>query len=182
MKREFTPARLDVSAFAEAAATLSGSDPLTRYTRLGAELADPAADAVVQWEATGQERTGAGGNAVPWLHLAAETVVPLVCQRCLAPVDIALQVDRWFRFVADEETAAVEDENSEEDVLVGGRDFDLAALIEDELLMDLPITPTHEVCPEPVQLSAVDPAFDQALEAKPNPFAALDALRPRKSE
>jgi len=182
MKREFTPARLDVSAFAEAAATLSGSDPLARYARLSAELADPAADNVVQWEAAGQERTGAGGNAVPWLHLSAETVVPLVCQRCLAPVDIELQVDRWFRFAADEETAAVEDENSEEDVLVGGRDFDLAALIEDELLMDLPITPTHEVCPEHVQLSAVDPAFDEALEAKPNPFAALDALRPRKPQ
>jgi uncharacterized protein len=36
-----------------------------------------------------------------------------------------LRSDRWFRFVADEATAEAEDEESEEDLLVVSRDFDL---------------------------------------------------------
>lgn len=183
MTREFAPGRLDVNGFAEAAATLSGNDPLPIYPRLSAELAEPAADSAVStvdWQAAGASRDGAAGAPVPWLHLSAQTRIPLICQRCLGPVDVDLQVDRWFRFAADEASAAAEDEESEEDVLVSSRDFDLHALIEDELLMEIPVTPRHEVCPEPVRLSAVDPDFEAAEAARPNPFAVLGALRPGK--
>lgn len=182
MSREFTPGRLDVSRFAEAGATLSGDEPLQTYARLSAELAAPAADASVQWEAEGGVRDGLAGNPVPWLHLTASATVPLICQRCLTPVDVDLQVDRWFRFVADEDTAAAEDEESEEDVLVASRDFDLHALVEDELLMEIPVTPRHERCPEPVRLSAADPDFEAAEAARPNPFAVLGKLRSDKQK
>jgi uncharacterized protein len=182
MKREFAPERLNVPAFTAAAATLEAADPAPAYVRLVAELAGPAPDAVVRWNASGEERPGADGKAVPWMHLEAEATVPLVCQRCLSPVDTELSVDRWFRFVADEATAEAEDEESDEDLLVVSRDFDLHTLIEDELLMDIPVMPVHEVCPVPVQLSSSDEDFQAAEEAKPNPFAVLEALRPRKPE
>ena len=182
MTREFAPGRLDVNSFAEAAASLSGNDPVPSYERLSAELAVPAADARVVWDAAGASRAGSGGTPVPWLHLRAQTLVPFVCQRCLAPVEVELKVDRWFRFAADEATAAAEDEESEEDVLVSSRDFDLRALIEDELLMEIPVTPRHESCPDPVKLSAADPDFETAQAERPNPFAVLGSLRSRKPE
>jgi uncharacterized protein len=182
---EFNAGRLDVRAFAETAATLSGHEPVAAFTRLTAELApevEPARKTSVDWSAAGQSRSGADGSPAPWLHLEAEAVVPLICQRCLTPVDIPLKVDRWFRFAADEATAALEDEESDEDVLVASRDFDLRGLIEDELLMEIPITPRHEVCPVPTRLSAEDPDFDTAEKARPNPFAVLGDLRGRKPE
>ena len=182
MKREFAPERLDVAGLAAAAATLNAADPVPNYARLVAELADPAPDAVIRWEATGEERPGADGKATPWLHLEAETTVPMTCQRCLTPVDAQLVVDRWFRFVADEATAEAQDDESEEDLLVVSRDFDLHSLIEDELLMEIPVMPVHDVCPVPVQLSSSDEDFEAAEEAKPNPFAVLGALRSRKPE
>lgn len=182
MKREFVPQRLDVAAFAAEAAALSADDPVPNYLRLTQELAAPAPEAVVHWEAAGEQRTGADGKAEPWLHLMAETTVPLVCQRCLAPVDTLVASDRWFRFVADEATADAEDDESEEDLLVVSRDFDLHALIEDELLMEIPVMPVHEVCPTPIQLLSSDEDFKAAEEAKPNPFAVLGALRSRKPE
>ncbi len=182
MTREFAPDRLDVNAFAEAAAAISGAEPVKRYPRLHAELVDPADDLSVQWAAAGQDRSGADGNPVPWMHLTAHALVSLTCQRCLSPVDVALDVDRWFRFVADETTAAVEDEDAEEDVLVAARDFDLHTLIEDELLMEIPVTPRHDVCPVPARLSAVDPDFDAAESDKPNPFAVLKQLKPGQGE
>ena len=182
MTREFSPSRLDVNGFAADAATLAGADPVSAYPRLAAELADPASAAQVEWQAQGEERAGASGAAVPWLHLSADAVVPLVCQRCLMPVEMPLSVSRWFRFVADEATAEAEDDESDEDLLVVARDFDLKGLIEDELLMEIPLTPVHETCPVDVQLSASDADFEAGEGGKPNPFAVLGALRTRKPE
>jgi uncharacterized protein len=87
-----------------------------------------------------------------------------------------VEVDRWFRFVADEATADAEDEESEEDVLVMEPRFDLHSLIEDELLLALPLIPMHDVCPEPVRMSAGE-LPEPAETEKPHPFAALAALR-----
>lgn len=177
MKREFDPERLDVAAFAEGAAMLSGSDALSRYPRLTAEASErPAADVRVRWHAQGAQRAAPGAAQAPWLHLTADTALPLVCQRCMGTVEAALNVDRWFRFAVDEATAAAEDDASEEDVLVVSREFDLRALIEDELLMSLPVAPRHELCPEPVRLSAVDEDFEAVQAERPNPFAALAKL------
>ncbi|MEJ8848977.1 DUF177 domain-containing protein [Variovorax rhizosphaerae] len=182
MTREFAPQRLDVVAFAEDGATLSGRTPLPDFTRLVAETTGMSPGAEVTWTAEGQQRAGVTGAPVPWLHLEADVVVPLACQRCLAPVDIALTVDRWFRFVADEETAVIEDEESEEDILVASRDFDLHALIEDEMLMEIPVTPRHDTCPDAPPLSATDADFDLAEGSRPNPFAVLGKLRGGKPE
>jgi uncharacterized protein len=43
--------------------------------------------------------------------------------------------------------------------------------------MSVPIVPKHEVCPATVTLSVADEAFEEALAAKPNPFAALAQLK-----
>jgi len=177
MKREFDPERLDLVTFAEAAAALTASDALARYPRLVVEASEPpAADLRVRWHAQGAQRAAPGATQAPWLHLTADTALPLICQRCMGTVEAALSVDRWFRFAVDEATAAAEDDVSEEDVLVVSREFDLRALIEDELLMSLPVAPRHEHCPEPVRLSAVDEDFEAAQVERPNPFAALARL------
>jgi len=182
MTREFDPHRLDVRAFAEAGAVLSGDDSLRAYARLDAETALPAIDSRVRWKAVGARRGGAAAEPAPWLHLSAQACVPLTCQRCLTPVELDLQVDRRFRFAADEQTAAAEDEDSDEDVLAASHDFDLHALIEDELLMEIPITPRHEICPEPPRFSMEDADFSASEEERPNPFAVLGALRSRKPD
>ena len=71
-----------------------------------------------------------------------------------AGVDELLEVDRWFRFVADEATAELEDDDSEEDVLALEPRPDIAQLVEDELLMAMPLVPMHETCPVAVPMQA----------------------------
>jgi len=99
------------------------------------------------------------------------------CQRCLTPVDVPLEVDRAFRFVADEATAEALDDESDEDLLAMSREFDLHELIEDELLMALPVVPKHDECPSVVPLASSDDDFEEANADKPNPFAALAGLK-----
>ena len=105
--------------------------------------------------------------------------MPLTCQRCLHPVPTELLIEQDFRFVADEATALAEDDASEEDLLVLEDSFNLQALIEDELLMSLPLVPMHPAClSEQAPTSKEEAAI--LAEAKPNPFAVLATLKTRK--
>ncbi len=174
------PSQIDVRKFALASEALSGHDALSNYERLVQDLQRDAVDfdkKTVTWSARGETITPAGGGAQPWLHLKAHVHVPMVCQRCLGPVDVALDIHSTFRFVATEAIAMAEDDESEEDLLVLSKQFDLQALIEDELLMALPIVPKHEVCPVSVKLASTDEEFKAALTQKPNAFAALGSLK-----
>ena len=177
MTKEFVPAHLNVPAFIDAGGTCTGHDALSRYPRLMEDLQGSIAGLDVQWHAQGELRPVLGGHAERWLHLEVSAMVPMTCQRCLTTVELPLQVDRWFRFVADEATAEAQDEGVEEDLLVTSRDFDLYALVEDELLMELPVVPRHGICPDPVKMQAEDADFEAAEAAKPNPFAALAGLQ-----
>jgi uncharacterized protein len=180
MAKEFVADRLDVTAFARESGILNGREALRQRTRLLDETQGQGAELPVQWEARGESVAVAGGEPQIWLHLKASAVLPLTCQRCLAPVDVALTVDRSFRFVADEETALAQDDEAEEDLLAVSQEFDLAELVEDELLMEMPPVPRHELCPVDVKLVATDAAFDEQLATKPNPFAVLHKLKTDK--
>jgi uncharacterized protein len=180
-KEPGTAARhLDLKALALSGGDVAGCDSLSKYERLMQETRGLGGDAVVNWAAHGEMRPGASGQDQVWLSLTASASVPLVCQRCMGLVDVALSVDRQFRFVADEKTAEVEDEESEEDVLVLARNFDLQSLVEDELLMELPLIPRHETCPTTIKLEALDADFDATAPEKPNPFAVLAKMKTSK--
>ena len=176
MTKEYSPDRLDVKSFVQAGARLKGHDSLLKYERLAQEAQGLHPDLYVDWQAVGELRATPGEGAQLWLHLDAQAVLPMLCQRCLTPVDVPLQVQRPFRFVADEATAEALDDEAEEDLLAISREFDLHGLIEDELLMALPVVPRHDECPTPVKLASSDEDFEAASAEKPNPFAALAGL------
>jgi uncharacterized protein len=180
MKAAYSPERLDVRALARAGDRLEGSTSVEQCERLLAELASKhAATPLIRWSALGEWRERLGGSGECWLHLTAQVSLPLVCQRCMGPVEMLLDVERSFRFVSDEAMAEREDEEAEEDVLALSPQFDLIGLIEDELLMALPLVPRHEPdCPAPVRLSVQDAGFDQAgSDGREHPFAALAQLK-----
>jgi len=86
-----------------------------------------------------------------------------------------LAVERSFRFVRSEAEAEAEDIDSEEDVLVISRALDLRKLVEDELILALPLVPRHAVCPQPLPLP--QEPLPEPEEPAPNPFAALAVLK-----
>lgn len=181
MSKELVARHLDVKSFAEEGAALSDQQPVPVHHRLMAETQQRGAASPVTWSARGELRNPGHVQPEIWLHLKAHAVLALICQRCLGPVDVPITVERAFRFVADEDMAAAQDEQSEEDLLVLSRSFDLVELVEDELLMELPLAPRHENCPVPVQLAVADEDFDGAAAQRENPFAILGKFKPGKS-
>lgn len=172
-KRTPDPRRVDVAAACADGLALSGEWPLAALDRLAeGELAGPAASSAT-WSARFENRPVAGAAPEWRLHLQAAAQVRRECQRCLQAVSLPLAVDRRLRFVGDEATAATLDADSEDDVLVASRQFDLQALVEDELLLAMPLVPMHDTCPEPLPTATAEAAD----EPPPSPFAALAALK-----
>lgn len=173
--KEFNPAHLDVETFAKAGASLHGHWPVAQLRRLhDAVVNRENPTAPVTWRARGESRPVRVGGAQVWLHIEADTAVELECQRCLKAVQTKVHAQRSFLFVAGESAAAELDANSEDDVLALTRTFDLCGLIEDELLLELPLVPRHDACPVPLPLP---PDAESPEEATPNPFAVLAALK-----
>ena len=178
MTRYLDARHLNIQALADSEKPLAGSTPLHKMERLAPESVEPGADTVITWQLRAESRTGAGGQLELWMHIKADAAVALTCQRCMTPVAMPLAADQWFRFVASEEVAMAEDDAAQEDLLVMAPQFDALQVIEDELLMALPLVPMHEVCPSlPAFRAGQIDALEEPADEKPNPFAALAKLK-----
>ena len=102
----------------------------------------------------------------PSLHLEVQGQIVLECQRCLAPLEtpVAVEVDLELAHNQAEIDAAEDDA----DRVLASKHMDIAALVEDEAILALPMIPTHEQC---VEIAERSPA------QKVSPFAVLAALK-----
>ena len=169
-----------MQAFAAEGIPLAGTTLLQNMERLAQETPALQPDLAVNWQANAELRAGSGSDADLWLPLQATATLPLTCQRCMGLVETPIAVDQWYRFVATEEIAMAEDDQSEEDLLVMAPQFDLLAVLEDELLMALPLVPMHDHCPAAPVLSVGNVELVNAAAEKPNPFAVLAQLKKEK--
>ena len=109
----------------------------------------------------------AQGRAV--IHGVVETAVELTCQRCLQPVSVPIHAELALGVVQDE-AAAKKLPDSLEPLLLGDDPIRLADLIEDEILLALPVVPRHEHVCVPAHRE------HEGAEGADNPFAALRGL------
>ncbi|MFT3856770.1 MAG: YceD family protein [Aquabacterium sp.] len=194
--RSFSPRKMDIGAFIESGEPLSDEVAVRELTRLAEGLAkdvDMNTLPALTWSAQGRLVPQRVGKPQMWLDLKAQGQLAWECQRCLQAVTLPIQVQRGIRFVQDEAAAAQLDADGDDDVLALSRQFDLLALIEDELIMAQPIVPRHDQCPTDVyrHMTSEDeamPAGEAAkastedeenltLSGKPNPFAVLASLK-----
>ena len=174
------PRALSVQSLCNDEGSIEGEWPLKGMSRLDDSLFERPTDAaLVRWSTQGASRPTSGGEPELWLQVQADVAVTLQCQRCLQAVAHTLTVDRPYRFVRTEAQAEALDETTEEDVLVLVPRLNLHELIEDELILALPLVPRHPgACPSPLPMPVDDLPQD---EPAPNPFAKLAALRGKQS-
>ncbi len=172
------PRRLDVAAFAAANGELKGEWEVASLRRLMSATLASAPEAGrtgVLWQARGERLPLPAAGMRPSVLIEAEAEVTLECQRCLQPMRLPLQARRRIFFVEGEDAAAALDADNDDDVLALVPALDLQALVEDELLLALPIVPRHDVCPEPLPRAFVEEECENAPAQ--SPFAALAALK-----
>jgi len=182
MKPQHDPLRLEMVAFATEGGQLAGHWPGATLARLAESQTPPNDGALpeVAWSARGERLPAAGGEGQWWLSLSAQAPVWLTCQRCLQPFELSLSFERRLRFVHGEAEAEALDAASDDDVLALSKSLDLRELVEDELLLALPIVPRHEVCLQPLPMAVGEQALEDDVPERPHPFAALQALKSGK--
>lgn len=123
--------------FAHAGEALSGEVPLAGLDRLADALVSDAG--VVSYRVRGSLKAGR-----PVLRLEVEATVVLVCQRCLEPCQQALRIEREFPVARDEAQLELwERDDPLLDALVADPELDVLTLVEDEILLSLPVAPRH---------------------------------------
>ena len=84
-------------------------------------------------------------NGHPALGLEIVGEIWLTCQRCLGPLSFALQIQRDIVFSADlDEFGQTAGEDEGVDAIPSVERLDLRQLIEEEILLSLPIAPSHQ--------------------------------------
>ena len=111
------------------------------------------------------------------LQGTADVQVTLSCQRCNQSFPHAVHVSYCFSPVSSDEQAEALPEAYEPVDINDFGEIDLLAVIEDELILALPVVPVHDS--EPCEVSDADMVFGKLPEEaeKPNPFAVLASLK-----
>lgn len=167
MSTDHLPDHVDFRRLAARQTQLEGVVPLSALDRVCAQLTDAAGAVAVslRFFQDDEHRSLVEGTVRGSLHM--------LCQRCLQSMPWAVEAD--FRLVAvasDAQARQLPDDC--EPWVVGDEPVVLTELIEEELLLALPIVSFHEDC-QPVGPMAVG-----VVEAEPvreNPFLALEVLK-----
>ena len=163
--------RFDAFELSAAGAELSGHIDARSLPRAADLLAVGGDAAPIAWRVSGAH--DALGR--PTLTVRLDGAVPLVCQRCLQPfvAPVAQQTDL---LLARDEAELARLDAEETEVVLANTTLDPVSLVEDELLLSLPLSPRHgeDECPAG-RRSMTD-------DGKRSPFAGLAALKVRNPD
>jgi uncharacterized protein len=163
----------DVFKFAAEGGVLAGEVPLAALSRLADQLAKTDAGDSVRWRVRG----GIDEEGRYRLDLDVSGRLVLRCQRCLGDLSHDLAVDAALHLVrAGQKLPEDELENDEIDAIEVAGELDVLSLVEDEIILALPIAPRHEEC------GASRPKELDGGARRESPFAVLAGLRGRQQE
>lgn len=153
----------DGFAFARDGRVLEGTLTVASLERLHDLLAEVSGELAFRLQGYKGER------GQPMLHVEASGELPLACQRCLDAIRFELDVDSTLELIPEgNEMSQDELEDDTRDFLPVAGELDVAELVEDEILLALPVAPRHERCGLPGAAAAGE---------RINPFAALAGLK-----
>jgi uncharacterized protein len=153
---------IDSTEFARAGEHLSGSVPVGELARLADSLYDAAGE--IKFELNG----GSDSRQRLRLQLAVAGTMNLKCQRCLGSLAYPVLVKSKLLVLAGQaggETTEIDDL----DGVPASAQTDVWSLVEDELLLAIPLAPRHDE-------GLCGPAVDGAGNRVASPFAVLAKL------
>lgn len=173
MHEKYLPEQIDPFRLAEQGVTLNGVSPLADMSRLKPSMSPQGALARARFE------FGTDEQGVCFLNGHVEATLILECQRCMEPFEYAIITDFALGVVHTLEESKQLPEQYDPALVQDGQ-LALRELIEDELILNLPIIPKHE--PEACRLSLPiqDSGWEQG-EVK-NPFRVLELLKAKQQK
>ncbi len=163
------PVRVDPLKCVEESASFGGSISVSKFERLHEYLLDKSGEAQVDIQ-FGQDEQGTA-----LLRGKCQAQVRMTCQRCMNPVSVDLSTDFELGIVFSDEQAK-HLPKAYEPVVVDGEQIELEPVIEDELILSLPMFAYHPECGEHGYQNESEPEPED-IEAPNNPFSVLEQLK-----
>ena len=162
------PPQMDIWRMVANQRRFEGSVPLAQMPRLVEVLADSDGECryVVEFYRDPLK--------IDVMHMQLSASLPLICQRSLERFVHQVEIDQRLGLISEESQEAAMPEGMEAVLVDRGGDVSPLELIEDELLLAVPLVPVSP------NASELDPEWvhEEALEEdKPNPFASLKLLK-----
>ncbi|MEW6313278.1 MAG: YceD family protein [Pseudomonadota bacterium] len=155
---------IDGLEFARNGEALRGKIAVADMARLGEALFDDAGE--VEYRLDGE----LNADGKPLLHLSVTGDLHLACQRCLGLLPYQLDIGHDLILASSEaELEELSDDTDEADAILGSRAMDVVALVEDEIILSLPLAAKHEEGKCDTQ--------GKGEAGKALPFTALAALK-----
>lgn len=168
------PDKFDPWKLAQLQSQLTGELDLHAMQRLSSLLNTASGRVKVRIKA------GIDEGDVRFLRGDLDTVVELICQRCLTPMALALKVA--FRLgLVHTEAEALNLPNDYDPVYVPNEGLTTSELIEDELILALPFAPCHADQSQ-CEANGYTAPDKPSTTSKPNPFALLSTLLPNSDK
>lgn len=133
-----------------------GVDGLPRLVELGCHSAE------LKYSIAG----GTNDMGRPSLELYISGRFMLTCQRCLMPLQWGMTSRVDLELVSSQE--AIDNAIDDRDRVLAGKEMDVDALIEDEIILEIPMIPRHDVCLTTKALEVLEGA---------SPFGVLALLK-----
>lgn len=153
---------IDGLDFARTGAKLQGAWPVADFPRLRDALRTDEGTLHYELRGVPQEQ----GH--PALSLKVDGALQFSCQRCLGALEYPMHIEVLLQLAATQAEAEAEPLRADgPDLIVASRQMPVRDLVEDELLLAIPLVPRHERC-----------AGGEARAARDgqSPFAALRGL------
>lgn len=176
MAKDYLPQHVDPIRFADNATQLHGVLHTDQMERLKASLLVQDAPVAVQLE------FGIDHQGTKFLKGHVETSLQLQCQRCMEPYNCAIIDDFLLGMVRTEEEAKLLPEKYDPFLLAPDGQLTIADIVEDELILSMPIVPMHD--PKECQVNlpfAVSSQGDSELD-KDNPFKVIELLKTKRKQ
>lgn len=176
MSTSSLPNKVDAHRWADRGMQLEQDVPLASFARLSALLGEDSGLLSLKASFSRDPRRH------PWLQLALKASPVLICQRCLGPMAWEIDEALSLHLLTDESAAERLSDSDDYVFLDEEGQLDLLQVVEDELLLCLPMVGKHDRCVEMVEFEktvVVDkpmpPAGEVGQEMR-KPFAALADL------
>jgi uncharacterized protein len=158
---------IDSLEFARSGGEMRGEVQVAELGRLADSLYDHSGN--LRYALVGQT----DGHQRPRLRLAVNGTISLKCQRCLGNLPYQVAMDSSLLVLGETADSATSVEIDELDAVAADSAMDVWSLVEDEVLLALPIAPRH---PEGECLAGIGLGRDRAA----SPFAALAGLKQKQ--
>lgn len=153
----------DPYKFAHEGRSVAGQVPVAQLARLAETQVDD--QGVIDYQVVGA--IAEDGKSV--LNVSVQGTLQVQCQRCLSPMSWPVEFVSVLLLVRSEEEIPEDElEIESRDAIEVEADLDVLTLVEDEILLTVPVVPRHEVCETPTSAAGL---------RKESPFSVLAGLK-----